>query len=113
MQRPLVTTVDGAPIAPAAPVRPEPTLLILFNEKSGPPLVIDIIGAKHAFVETEIWTTTDETDRPAWLLVITCETATPSELFDLIGSRLPDYIQSRQFPLSRLADVRRTGTRLS
>ncbi|MCW2972442.1 MAG: hypothetical protein JWN72_715 [Thermoleophilia bacterium] len=112
MNRPLVTTVDGTTV-PAPPAPPEPTMLIAFNEKSGAPQVVDIIAAKHAFVETEIWKTVDEQGRDAWVLVITCETATASEIFDLIGSRLPDYIQARHFPPSRLPELRRSGDRVS
>ena len=109
----LVTTVDGGELlAGAPPAVPEPTLLVLFNEKSGPWQVVDIIAAKHAFVESETWETVDETGRAAWLLVLTCETATAQELFDLIGSRLPDYIQVRRFPASRLVDIRRAGKRI-
>lgn len=108
MNRPLVTPVD------AEPAQPEPTLpaLILFNEKSGPAQVVELVAAKHAFVESEIWATSDENGRPAWLLALICETASMDELFELIGSRLPDYIQARRFPLSRLAQVRAEGDRL-
>lgn len=110
---PLVTTIDEGS-DPTAPRRAAgPTALILFNEKSGPTQVVDIIGGKHSFVETETWETTDEQDRPAWLLVVTCETATAEQLIELLGSRLPDYIQARRFPPSRLDHVRRTGNRIS
>lgn len=87
-------------------------MVILFNEKTGPSQVAEIIAGKHSFVQTEIWETTDEQQRPAWLLVMTCETATPEQLFELIGSRLPDYIQARRFPPSRLPVVRRDGNRI-
>ena len=107
----LVTTIDDN--TPAAPRRgTEPTIVILFNEKTGPSQVADIIAGKHSFVETEIWETVDEQGRSAWLLVLTCETASPEALFELIGSRLPDYIQARRFPPSRLPLVRRDGTRI-
>lgn len=108
MTRPLVTTVDGDP-ATGAPRPADPTLLILFNDKAGPQQVVDIVASKHAFVETQTYDTRDERDRPAWLLVLTCETATATELFDMIGSRLPDYIQARRFPASRLPEIRRAA----
>jgi hypothetical protein len=79
-----------------------PTLAILFNEKSGPEQVVDIIVTKHAFVDFETFETDDEQGRSAFLLCVYCETATAVELFDMIGSRLPDYIQARKFPLGRL-----------
>jgi hypothetical protein len=106
MTRPLVTPVESAP-------EPDPPVLILFNEKSGPAQVIDLVGVRHSFTESEVWATTDEQGRPAWLLALTCETATPNELFELIGSRLPDYIQARRFPPSRLPQVRAEGEQLS
>lgn len=115
---PLVTRIDDGPepasraSASRAADPNEPTIIILFNEKSGPGQVADIIGNKHAFIETETWETTDEQDRPAWVLVVRCETATADQLFDLIGSRLPDYIQPRRFPPSRMELVRRTGTKV-
>lgn len=110
---PLVTTIDEGS-DPTAPRRGAgPTAMILFNERSGPTQVTDIIAAKHSFIETETWETTDEQDRPAWLLVITCETATAEQLIELIGSRLPDYIQARRFPPSRLPHVRRTGNQVA
>jgi len=102
MHPPLVTPIDGA----------TPTVAVLFNEKSGPDQVTSIIGAKHAFVETEAWKTVDEEGRDAFLLVVTCETATADQLFDLIGSRLPDYIQARRFPLSKFDGIRTSGTRI-
>jgi hypothetical protein len=108
--RPLVTTIDDADEPEVVPAGP--TVIIIFNEKSGPTQVAEIIAAKHSFTETETWETEDESGRAAWLLVVTCETATAEQLFDLIGSRLPDYIQARRFPPSRLAAVRRSGTRL-
>ncbi|MBC7461839.1 MAG: hypothetical protein H7287_10800 [Thermoleophilia bacterium] len=113
MNRPLVTTVDGAPAPAAEQAPPEPTMLIVFNEKSGASQVVDIIATKHAFVVTEIWKGLDENDREAWVLVVTCETASSSEVYDLIGKRLPDYIRARQYPPSRLAELRRTGERVS
>ena len=113
MNRPLVTTVDGATVPAAVPAPPEPTMLIVFNEKSGAPQVVDIIAAKHAFVATETWKTVDEQERDAWVLVVTCETATPGEIYELIGSRLPDYIQARHYPPSRLTELRRSGERVS
>jgi hypothetical protein len=112
MNPPLVTTIDEGPDASAR--RPgEPTIVILFNERTGPSQVAEIITTKHSFIETETWETVDETDRPAWVLMVTCETATADQLFDLIGSRLPDYIQPRRFPMSRMDVVRREGTRIS
>ena len=105
MNRPLVTPVDSAP-------EPAPPILIIFNDKAGPGQVVDLVSVKHAFIESEVWTTTDEQGRPAWLLALTCETATPEDLLELIGSRLPDYIQARRFPASRLAQVRAEGERL-
>ncbi|MBC7645401.1 MAG: hypothetical protein H7123_09745 [Thermoleophilia bacterium] len=97
---PLITTVhDGA--APQ-----QPTLSIIFNERSAPDQVADLISRAHAFVEFASYETVDEQGRPAFLLVVFCETATADDLFDLIGSRLPDYIQSRRFPSSRIPAVR-------
>ncbi len=110
---PLVTTIDEGP-NPTAPKRADDQLtIIIFNEKSGPAQVAEIIGNKHSFIETETWETVDEQDRPAWVLTIVCETAGPEQLLDLIGSRLPDYIQARRFPPSRMELVRRTGTRVA
>ncbi len=126
---PLVTTIDDGPEPtqprpataqaqqqPAQQAAPpsvdNPTIVILFNERTGPGQVAEIIGNKHAFTETEIWETVDEQDRPAWLLIVACETATADQLFDLIGSRLPDYIQPRRFPPSRMAYVRQHGSRV-
>lgn len=83
----------------------EPTLSILFNDKSGPEQVRDLIVRQHAFVEFHMVETEDEIGRPAYLLVVYCETATANELFALIGQRLPDYIQPRRFPASRLPAV--------
>jgi len=111
MNRPLVTPIETADEdAPSVPAGP--TVIIVFNERTGPSQVAEIIAAKHSFTETEMWETEDETGRSAWLLAVTCETATADQLFDLIGSRLPDYIQARRFPPSRLPEVRRTGTRV-
>jgi hypothetical protein len=111
---PLVTTIDDEGANPTSTSRSGgPTVIILFNEKSGPTQVADIIAAKHSFIQTEVWETTDEQDRPAWLLTVVCETATGDQLLDLIGSRLPDYIQARRFPPSRMELVRRTGTRIA
>jgi hypothetical protein len=110
---PLVTRIDDGPEpARSAAASDEPTIIILFNERTGPAQVSEIIGNKHAFVRTEVWETTDEQDRPAWVLLVHCETATADQLFDLIGSRLPDYIQPRRFPPSRMSHVRRSGTKL-
>jgi hypothetical protein len=108
MMRPLVTTVDGSP-GGVVPKPVGPTLLILFNDKAGPQQVVDIVASKHAFVESQTYDTIDEQQRPAWLLVLTCETATAAEHFDMIGSRLPDYIQARRFPASRLPEIRRAA----
>ena len=112
MHAPLVTPIDDSSV-PDARDADGPTVAIIFNEKSGPSQVAEIIAAKHAFIEFESWETHDEQDRAAFLLVVTCETATAEQLFELIGSRLPDYIQARRFPPSRLAQVRRSGTRMS
>jgi hypothetical protein len=110
---PLVTTIEDGP-EPAAPLGGDrSTVMILFNERSGPGQVVEIIAGRHAFTVAETWETVDEQDRPAWLLVLTCETATADQLFDLIGSRLPDYIQARRFPPSRLDLVRRTGSQVT
>lgn len=110
---PLVTTIDEGP-NPTAPQRAVgPTIVIIFNEKSGPAQVAEIIAGKHSFIETEMWETVDEQDRPAFLLTVECETANAEQLLDLVGSRLPDYIQARRFPPSRLEHVRRTGTRIA
>ncbi|MCW2923894.1 MAG: hypothetical protein JWM98_1298 [Thermoleophilia bacterium] len=107
--RSLVTPIEPEPDPP----RPEPTLLVLFNDRQGPAQVTDIVSVRHSFVETEVWETTDEGGRPAWLLAMWCETATAEGLFDLVGSRLPDYIQARRFPPSRLARVREDGTQVA
>lgn len=107
VQPPLVTPIAAEPEPDAD--GPAPTILILFNDRQGPALVTEILRNRHAFVETEVWETVDEDDRPAYLLVAWCETAGPDALFELIGSRLPDYIQARRFPPSRLELVRRAG----
>ena len=112
MNPPLVTTIDDGPPQGGQRRSSEPTIIILFNERTGPSQVADIISRSHAFVETETWETIDEQDRPAYLLVLTCETATADQLFDLIGSKLPDYIQARKFPPSRMAHVRQHGKRV-
>ena len=109
---PLVTTIDDGPNPTASPRAAGPTVVILFNEKSGPSQVAEIIATKHSFIETEMWETVDEQERPAFLLLVQCETATAEQLLELVGSRLPDYIQARRFPPSRLDTVRRTGTRI-
>lgn len=111
MNRPLVTPVDGAD--EPAPVPAADPVLILFNERSGPAQVIELVAARHAFVESAVWQTSDEQGRPAWLLSLRCETANADELHVLIGSRLPDYIQARRFPPSRLAAVEAEGEQLS
>ena len=107
---PLVTTIDPGP-GDAGSDAVGPTVIILFNERSGPAQVAEIISGRHSFIETEAWETIDEQERPAHLLVVTCETASAEQLFELIGSRLPDYIQARRFPPSRMDVVRSTGTR--
>lgn len=112
MHPPLVTTIDEGPHAGSSRAA-GPTVIIIFNERSGPSQVAEIISTKHSFIDAETWETVDEQDRTAYLLVVTCETATADQLFELIGSRLPDYIQARRFPPSRMAHVRRTGTRVS
>lgn len=110
---PLVTRIDDGPERSRAGARSdEPTIIILFNERSGPGQVAEIIANKHSFIETETWETVDEQDRPAWVLLVKCETATSDQLFELIGSRLPDYIQPRRFPPSRMELVRSSGTKL-
>lgn len=111
MSVPLVTRIsrdddDGTPAGRT------PTVAIMFNEKSGPEQVAGLIMARHAFCEFEVWASHDEHQRDAWVLVVWCETATANELVDLIGSRLPDYIQARRFPLSRYAHVRAHGTQI-
>lgn len=113
MSPPLVTTIDDGPPQGGRRRPDEPTIIILFNERTGPNQVAEIIARSHAFVESETWETTDEQGRPAFLLVLTCETATADQLFELIGSKLPDYIQARRFPPSRLTQVREQGTRLA
>jgi hypothetical protein len=110
---PLVTTIDDGPHPTASSRGTGPTVVIIFNEKSGPAQVAEIIANKHSFIETEMWETVDEQDRPAFLLTVICETATAEQLLELVGSRLPDYIQARRFPPSRMELVRRTGTRIS
>jgi hypothetical protein len=84
----------------------EPTLAVLFNEKSGPDQVVDIIARQHAFAEFETLQTVDEQGRVAWLLLVTCETGTADQLFDMIGHKLPDYVIARRYPPSRVATVR-------
>lgn len=112
MNPPLVTTINDGPKQGGR--RPaEPTIVILFNEKTGPPQVAEIISLRHSFIQTEMWETVDELGRAAFLLVVNCETATGDQLFELIGSRLPDYIQARRFPPSRLETVRTSGTRMT
>lgn len=86
-----------------------PSLAILFNEKTGPDQVIDIVRTKHAFVDFETFETDDEQGRPAFLLLVYCETAAGDELMDMVGNRLPDYIQARKFPLSRLRELQAAG----
>lgn len=110
---PLVTTIDEGPNPTGSTRAAGPTVVIIFNEKSGPAQVAEIISNKHSFIETEMWETVDEQDRPAFLLTVMCETATAEQLLDLVGSRLPDYIQARRFPPSRMELVRRTGTRIT
>lgn len=111
MAVPLVTRIprddadDGA-------VDPPPTVAILFNEKSGPEQVAELVMVRHAFCEFEVWGTEDEHGREAWLLAVWCETAGAEELVEMIGSRLPDYIQARRFPLSRIVKVRASGSRI-
>jgi hypothetical protein len=87
----------------------EPTSAILFNEKGGPEMVGDMVSRMHAFVDYEVFETKDEDDRPAFLLLIYCETATPEDIDAIIGSRLPDYIVARRFPISRIAAVRKAA----
>jgi hypothetical protein len=86
-----------------------PTVAIIFNERSGPDQVAEIIARQHAFTEFETYEVADEIGRPAYLLLAYCETGTANELFDMIGHRLPDYIQARKFPPSRVEDVRRAA----
>lgn len=84
----------------------EPTISILFNDRTAPSQVVDIIGRQHSFVEYEALETEDEQGSRAYLLLVFCETATANELMELIGNRLPDYVQARRFPPSRLSKVR-------
>jgi hypothetical protein len=98
MSSPLVTEVAA------------PTVSILFNDKAGPAQVADIVSRQHAFVEYEMYETKDESERSAWLLLVYCETASQQEIMQMIGSRLPDYIQPRVFPPSRVEAIRRSGT---
>lgn len=104
MKRPLVTRIDQD-----SEKQKNDPILVIFNEHSGPGQVIDLVNVKHAFIEYEVWKHQDEQGRPAWILILTCETATAEEVLDLVGSRLPDYIQVRRFPLSRLSLVRSSG----
>lgn len=96
---PLITPISE-------PAGPEPTLAIIFNERSAPDQVADIVSRVHAFVEFEQIETVDEDGRPAYVLVITCETATADDLYSLLGHRLPDYVQARRFPPSRIPAAR-------
>lgn len=82
--------------------KPDPTIAILFNDASAPDQVKEIVERQHAFVGFETFETDDEHGNLAYLLLVHCETATANELFDMIGNRLPDYVQARKFPLSRL-----------
>jgi hypothetical protein len=113
MTPPLVTTIDDGPSKGGGRRPAEPTVIILFNERTGPTLVIELIARSHSFVESETWETVDEQERPAYLLLVRCATATADQLFDLLGSPQPDYIQARRFPPSRMEDVRRSGKRLT
>lgn len=81
------------------------TLAVIFNDAAGPQMVVDIIERVHSFIGYETVTTKDERGSTAWLLIVRCETATPGELFEMIGNRLPDYIRARHFPPSRLAQL--------
>jgi hypothetical protein len=113
MQRPLVTPRDDSGPDNGGVSVDTPTIAIIFNEKSGPGQVIEIIAGKHAFAEHEVWETSDEAGRFAWLLIVWCETASADQLFDLIGSRLPDYIQPRRFPPSRITVTKQHGQQLA
>jgi hypothetical protein len=99
-----------ARVSLVTPTHREPTLAIIFNERSGPEQVADIINRGHAFVDYEVYDTPDEQGRAAFLLLIYCETATADDLFALIGNKLPDYILARRFPVSRVSSIRGTGT---
>ena len=114
---PAVATPGPATDTAASPagdaVSGPPSAAILFNEKSAPQQVVDIIDQKHAFVGYEGWETVDEQGRPAWLLLIWCETASEVEILELVGGRLPDYIRARRFPPSQVARVRRDGTQMA
>lgn len=81
-------------------------VIIIFNDRGGPTLVQEIVERMHAFCSFEVLETSDELGNMAWVQVIGCETATPDQLFELIGNRLPDYIRARRFPPSRLAALR-------
>ena len=71
---PLVTTIDDGPNPTTPPTRAAgPNVIIIFNEKSGPAQVAEIISNRHSFIVTETWETVDEQDRPAWLLTVDCE----------------------------------------
>ncbi len=83
-----------------------PSVAILFNEKSGPDQVVDIISRQHAFVQHEPLVTVDERGSTAWLLLLACETARPEQIMEMVGNRLPDYIQARLFPPSMVDAVR-------
>lgn len=111
MTVPLVTPTGGDDLDGRSATN-EP-IAILFNDRAGPGLVADIILLKHAFVAFEVYETVDEQGRSAFLLLIDCETANAEQLLELVGSRLPDYIQSRRFPPSRVDAVKSTGTRLA
>lgn len=80
----------------------DPTVAIVFNDRAAPDQVQEIVERQHAFCGFESYETEDESGNPAFLLLIYCETATANELFDMIGTRLPDYIQARKFPMSRV-----------
>lgn len=108
MDRPFITPLD--PISADLP--PSEDLLVLFNDRAGATQMRDLVLVRHAFVTFETWETVDEQERRAFLLLVRCETADAEELMGLVTGRLPDYIQVRRFPPSRLDDVRRSGTRV-
>lgn len=113
MVPPLVTQIDDGNARGGPGAQQRELTAIIFNERSGPGQVAEIINVKHAFVQFEVYELPDEQGRPAFLLIVDCETATAEQLLELVGSRLPDYIQARRFPPSRIESVRRTATKLA
>lgn len=85
---------------------PAKYMAVIFNDRTGPAMVQEIIERVHSFCKYDMYDTVDENGRSAWLLIVECETATPDQLYALIGQNLPDYIRARRFPPTRLEQLR-------